>query len=113
MPGPMGGAHGHASAKPKNVGKTFARLLQYLKNYRWQVVVIVIGLLVSAGAGVAGTYLLKPIINQISEMVKTQSTDLTTFLTYLVILALVYGFGAITSYVVNRMIVNVATGALE
>ncbi|MEN6339887.1 MAG: ABC transporter ATP-binding protein, partial [Clostridiaceae bacterium] len=42
-----------------------------------------------------------------------QSTDLTTFLTYLVILALVYGFGAITSYVVNRMIVNVATGALE
>ena len=69
--------------------------------------------LVSAGAGVAGTYLLKPIINQISEMVKTHSTDMTAFFSYLVILALVYGFGALTTYIVNRLVVNVATGALE
>ena len=113
MPGPMGGAHGRAMAKPKNAGKTFARLFRYLSNYKLQVVVIVIGLLVSAGAGVAGTYLLKPIINQIGEMVKTQSTDMTTFFSYLVTLALVYGFGALTTYVVNRLVVNVATGALE
>ncbi|HWP21670.1 MAG TPA: ABC transporter ATP-binding protein [Candidatus Cryosericum sp.] len=100
-------------AKPKNAGKTFARLSQYLRNYKLQVVIIVIGLLVSAGAGVAGTYLLKPIINQISEMVKTHSTDMTTFFSYLVVLALVYGFGALTTYIVNRLVVNVATGALE
>jgi ATP-binding cassette subfamily B protein len=100
-------------AKPKNAGKTFARLLRYLSNYKLQVVIIVIGLLVSAGAGVAGTYLLKPIINQIGEMVKTHSTDMTTFFSYLVTLALVYGFGALTTYVVNRLVVNVATGALE
>lgn len=113
MPGPMGGAHGRAMAKPKNVGKTFARLFQYLSNYKLQVVVIVIGLLVSAGAGVAGTYLLKPIINQIGEMLKTHSTDMTAFFTYLVVLGLVYGFGALTTYIVNRLVVNVATGALE
>jgi len=109
----MGGAHGRSTAKPKNVGKTFARLFGYLKNYRWQVAFVVFGLIVSAGAGVAGTYLLKPIINHISDLVKSGSTDLSTFIGYLVVLAAVYGVGALMNYLARRMIVNISTGTLE
>ena len=82
MPGPgsgPAGSHGRPIAKPKNAGRTFARLLGYLKKDSLRVVVIVLGLLVSAGAGVAGTYLLKPIINQLSELVTKHSTDLSVF----------------------------------
>jgi ATP-binding cassette subfamily B protein len=113
MPGPMApGAHG-AQRKPKNAAKTFGRLAGYLKPYLLSLIVIIVGLLISAGAGVAGTYLLKPIINQIEQMVQTKSSDFTAFFTYLAILAAVYGVGAVMTYVVNRLIVNVSTATLE
>ncbi len=113
MPGPMApGAHS-AQRKPKNAGKTFGRLAGYFKPYLLSLIVIIVGLLISAGAGVAGTYLLKPIINQIEQMVQTKSSDFTVFFTYLGILAAVYGVGALMTYVVNRLIVNVSTATLE
>ena len=113
MPGPMApGAHG-AQRKPKNAAKTFGRLAGYFKPHLFSLIVIIVGLLISAGAGVAGTYLLKPIINQIEQMVQTKSSDFTVFFTYLGILAAVYGVGALMTYVVNRLIVNVSTAALE
>lgn len=113
MAGPMShGAQG-APRKPKNVKKTFSRLLGYLQPYLFSLVIIVVGLLISAGAGVAGTFLLKPIINQIELMVQTKSADFTMFLTYLAVLAAVYGTGALTTYIVNRLIVNVSTATLE
>ena len=89
MPGPMApGAHG-AQRKPKNAGKTFGRLAGYFKPHLFSLIVIIVGLLISAGAGVAGTYLLKPIINQIEQMVQTKSSDFTVFFTYLGILTAV------------------------
>ncbi len=112
MPGPMShGARPHA--KPKNAAKTFARLFGYLKPHLLSVIVIVIGLLVSSSAGVAGTYLLKPIINQISLMLQTKSSDFTVFFTYLAILGAVYGAGALCTYIVNRLVVNISTATLE
>lgn len=113
MPGPMShGAHG-AHSKPKNTAKTFGRLFGYLKPHTISLIIIVVGLLVSAGAGVAGTYLLKPIINQIGQMLQTKSTDFTVFFRYIAILAAVYGMGALTTYIVNRLVVNVSTATLE
>ncbi len=113
MPGPMShGAQG-AHRKPKNAMKTFGRLLGYLKNHSLSLIIIAVGLVISAGAGVAGTFLLKPIINQISSMLQAKSSDFTVFFTYLGILAGVYGVGALTTYLVNRLIVNVSTAALE
>lgn len=113
MPGPMSHSGQGAQRKPKNAGKTFGRLLGYLRAHTLSLVVIIVGLLISAGAGVAGTYLLKPIINQITHMVQTKSTDFTVFFRYLGILAGVYGAGALMTYVVNRLIVNVSTAVLE
>ena len=98
---------------PKNAAKTFGRLFGYLKPHVLSIVIIGVGLLVSAGAGVAGTYLLKPIINQIETMLQTKSSDFTVFFSYLTILAVVYGVGALTTYVVNRLVVNVSTATLE
>jgi len=46
-------------------------------------------------------------------MVQTKSSDFTVFFTYLGILAAVYGVGALMTYVVNRLIVNVSTATLE
>ena len=113
MAGPMSRNGQGAQRKPKNARKTFGRLIGYLKPYLFSLIIIVVGLLISAGAGVAGTYLLKPIINQIEQMVQTKSSDFTQFFSYLTVLAVVYGVGALMTYVVNRLIVNVSTATLE
>ena len=109
MPGP----HSPALGKPKNTKRTFLRLLGYLKYYRFQLAVIVIAILISAGAGVAGTYMLKPIINMIGALATAKSTDLTGLVQYMLLLAAIYGLGALASYLTNRLVINVSTGALE
>ncbi len=107
-PGQYAGA-----AKPKHARRTFIRLFGYLKNDPWQVAVIVFGLLVSAGAAVAGTYMLKPIINHIGELIAARSTDMRTLVVYILQLGVIYGLGALSTFVVNRLVVNVATSTLE
>ena len=109
MPGPKG----PALVKPHNTRQTFLRLLGYLKYYRWILAVIVLSILVSAGAGVAGTYMLKPIINMIGELAKAGNADLSGLIRYILLLAVIYGAGGLSSYLVNRLIITVSTGALE
>ena len=110
MPGP--GKNQKVVVKPKDTKGTFLRLLGYLNKYRLILVFIAIGLVVSAGAGVAGTYMLKPIINSIGDLVAAHSTDISGLVKGIVLLAVIYGLGALSSYLVNRAIITISTGAL-
>ena len=112
MPGP-GHGRGPALAKPKNAKGTFLRLIGYLKPFRKSVVAIVLCLLVGSGAGVAGTYMLKPIINEVGALVAAKSTDLTFLVRNILTLAAIYALGAGANYFVNRRLVTVSTAILE
>ena len=64
-PGPGGpGARG-GYQKPKNTRQTVLRLLRYLTARKSLLIVILLCLLVSTGAQIGGTYLLRPIINSL------------------------------------------------
>ncbi len=102
-----------AQAKPKNTKATFRRLLGYMGRYRALLLVILAGILVSAGAGVAGTYMLKPIINGVGELIKTGSADLSGLARYLLLLAGIYAAGVGCTYLVNRLVLTISTGVLE
>ena len=68
--GPGGGPRGRmATGKPKEMGKTVARLLIYLKKYRLRLVVILLLMFTSTLASLAGGYLLAPIIDKLTETV--------------------------------------------
>ncbi len=101
------------TAKPKNAMQTFLRLFGYLKPNAILIAAIVLCLVVSAGAGVAGTYMLKPIINEIAALARAGSIDLTTLIRNILLLAVIYGFGALSNYAVNRLVLTVSTAALE
>ncbi len=49
--------------KPKNAKLTIKRLLSYLSKYKFRLVFVFICVIVSAVAGILGTYMLKPIVN--------------------------------------------------
>ena len=73
-PGPMRGA----VSRPKNMKKTLLRILSYMREYRLQLVVVLLAVMISSGANVAGTYFLKPLINNyILPFVGQESQDLS------------------------------------
>lgn len=110
--GPGGGPRGFA--KPKNTSKTLKRLLSYLFAYKLHLVAIVIAIIGSSLSGVAGTYFLKPIINDyVVPFIGQENPDLTGFLGMIGIMVAVYAFGVICSFTYNRLMLKVSTGTMR
>ena len=110
MPGPN---NKKGFAKPKDTRKTFARLMRYLNRYRGMLAIILVSLIVSSGAGVIGTYLLKPLFNQIIELFTTGGDSMMPVLGTVAALAAIYALGALGTFVGNRLLLNISTGILE
>ena len=108
MPGPRKGF-----AKPKNVKGTLFRLLGYLKKYKGTLIIVVLCLIVSSAASVVGTYLLKPLFNDIAELAANGATSLKPIFSTIAALAIVYGFGVIGTYIGNRLLLNISTDVLN
>lgn len=109
MPGPRK----QSFAKPKNAKGTFRRILKYFKPYRGQLVLVLIGLLASVAANIAGTYMLKPIINDyIVPWIGSENPDFTGLIGQLAVMAAVYTIGILGTFMYNRLMINVSTGTL-
>jgi len=99
-------------AKPKNVGRTFARLFGYLRPHLGKLLLVAALLLVNSLSGVVGTYLLKPIFNIAVDMFQNGSRDFGPILRNILLLAGVYVAGVAANYGVNRLLLRVNTGVL-
>lgn len=111
MPGP---AHNMKIQKPKNAGYAIRRLLGYFKKYRLRMAFVIIAILAAALANVAGTYLLKPLINDfIIPMIGAASPDFGALLRFVMFMAGVYLVGAACSYVHQRLMLSISTGILN
>lgn len=49
--------------RPRNTRKAFRSLFRYMGHHKWLLLVVAVLVLISTGASVTGTYLLKPVIN--------------------------------------------------
>lgn len=109
MPGPRK----QSFAKPKNAKGTFRRILTYFRPYRLQLVLVLIGLLASVAANIAGTYMLVPIINEyIVPWIGNANPDFTGLIGQLTVMAVVYTIGILGTFMYNRLMINVSTGTL-
>lgn len=109
MPGPRK----QSFAKPKNAKGTFRRILKYFKPYRAQLVLVLIGLLASVAANIAGTFMLVPIINvYIIPWIGNENPDFTGLIGQLTVMAAVYTIGILGTFMYNRLMINVSTGTL-
>ncbi len=99
--------------KPKNPIKTIKRIFSYLSGFELYLSLVLLFVLISSGAQIAGTYFLKPLINNyILPYVKHENPDLSGFINALMIMGCIYAAGAIATFVYNRIMVKVATTAL-
>ncbi|MBQ4146270.1 MAG: ABC transporter ATP-binding protein, partial [Clostridia bacterium] len=99
--------------KPKDAKKTLKRILGYLSAYKWKLIVVACFVVLSSGAGVAGNYFLKPIIDDfVTPWIGHQNPDLSGLVKILILLGIIYAIGAFSTYIYNRIMVNVAADSL-
>lgn len=89
--------------RPKNTKKTLLRLLKYLGRHKISMAAVAFLVLVSSGANILGTYLLKPVINRFIEPHDTKG-----LLTAVLLMALMYAAGALTTLGYNKLMVRTA-----
>ena len=111
---PAGGPGGRMRfEKPANPAKTLSRLLGYVVKNKAVLVLVAVLVIVSSGAGVAGTYLLTPIINEIGLVVQNGTFDVTNIIKYLIIIGTIYVCGAVAQYAYQRLMLNISQGTLN
>ena len=99
--------------KPKDTKKTFKRIFEYLKPFKIHIIIVALFVIISSGAGVAGTFFLKPIIDDfIVPLIGQQNPDLSGFLNAITVMAVIYVLGALCSYFYNKIMVTVAADTL-
>ena len=109
MPGPQKRAIG----KPQNTFATLRRIFSYMSEFKLKLFVIFIAIVISSVASVAGTYMLKPIIdNYIEPFIGKENPDLSKFIGMLVLMSFIYIIGAASSWLFNRVMISVATKTL-
>ncbi len=101
-PGPRGPG-GRGFQKPKDLRKTLGKLLRYLAPYQAHMTVVVVLLVTSSLCTVGGSYLLRPLIN--NYILPGNFPGLARML---VVMAMVYASGALSSYGYARIMVHVS-----
>ena len=83
---------------------------------KWVLAIVLLLVLLNAGAGVAGTYFLKPILNDyIVPFIgkETTAADLWPFIRMLMVMAGIYLIGTLSGYICNRLMIRVSNQTLN
>ncbi len=101
--------------KPKNTKKTLKRVLDYMFDQKLRLILVAAFVLISSASGVVGTYLLKPIINEIIPLIgkDLHQVNIQPFIRMLILLGGVYLLGAASSYIYGRLMLNISNGTLN
>ncbi|SFW29686.1 ABC transporter ATP-binding protein [Ruminococcus flavefaciens] len=99
-------------AKPQDTFGTLKRIFSYMHGFRIQFVFVVIAIFISSGAGIAGNYLLKPIIDNIEDALKTGEWKYGKFIGILMTMVIIYACGALSSFLYMRLMMKISTTTL-
>ena len=97
--------------KAKDPKKTIARLLSYLKKYQTTMIVVVICIVLSAGAMALSAASLGTLVDDyITPLLSQANPDFTPLLKFLCVMALIYVVGIGSSFLYNYLMVEVGQG---
>ena len=148
MKGPRQGPPGRGmTGKPKNTRQTIARLLGYVNEYRYRLILVLLCMLLTTVTSLCGGYMMAPIIDKLTLAVKPDAvismspiekvadrvlTGITSGQTVqnwinsgtigavsayvaiaLIVLAIIYSIGIITTYLQARLMMSVSLNVIE
>lgn len=94
--------------RPKDTKKAIKHLLVYLGHYKWMFMLVALLVLISAGANVAGTYLVKPVVNHFIV-----AGDMEGLLKAVIAMGVMYACGALCTFGYNRIMVKVSQKVIQ
>ena len=99
----------------ENTFKTMKRLCFYvLKNYQWHCLLVLVFIIISALAQVASSLFTKSLIDQyIVPLLSHQNPVFTKLLQALMLMACIYIIGTISTYIYNKILIEVCQGTLK
>ena len=102
------GGHGHGPGshgfqRPKDIKGTFRKLMGYVGRYKGSLVLVAVCLVVSSGASVATSYMLKPLLN--SYIIPG---DFPGLFKMLLLMGALFALSSLCSYAYARIMVHVA-----
>ena len=98
--------------KPKDSAQTIRRLMQYINEDKAKIAVAFICILLNTGATLAGSYMLRPIINIYIAPTDGSRGNPTGLFFSLVVLAMIYFTGVCANYLQAKVMLTVAQNAL-
>jgi len=99
-------------AKPRHVFPALKRIFSYMYGFKLHMTIAVTAIILSAGAGIIGTNMLKPIIDNINDALHTGDWDKSRFNSLLIFLCCVYAAGAAATFTFQRIMMRVSTTTL-
>ena len=99
--------------KPANTKAIVKRLFGYIMEYRWRMALAIVCLFASTGASMAGSYMLRPIVNNVANGDLDAATRIANLGSGLLVLALVYVCGIACTYCQSRLMIGVSQNAIE
>ncbi len=107
--GPGRGGARMPGGKPQDAGRTIRRLFSYIGKDKWKLVIFIICIIVYTVASLAGSYMLRPVIN---NLVSEDGSRETLFRS-LVMMGCIFAVGIIAQYLQSRIIIVVSQNALK
>ena len=115
----MGGGRGPMAAtnnfkgKPAHSRQTIGRILSYVGKYKFRLVLVVLCMLLSTGATLAGSYVLRPVINRIADA-STSAADRVAYLAMMLgVLAAIYIVAVAGTWLQSKLMIGVSRSAIQ
>ena len=94
--------------RPKDTKETLKHLFSYLGLHKWSFVCVAVLVFISAGANIAGTYLLKPVINHF-----IMPGDMNGLIKAVTGMGIMYFCGATCTLLYNRLMVKTSQKVIQ
>ena len=113
-PGPGGRQMGPGAVRrPVNTRAVIGRIFVYVARYKIRLIVVLLCMLLSTAASLAGSYILRPITNLVADGSLSVEARISKLIAMLVVLAGVYLVAVAATYLQNRMMVGISQISVE
>jgi len=111
--GPPGGPRvAMVGGRPKNASATINRLLAYIGRDKFKILFVFVCVLGSSLASLAGSYILRPVINNLVYAGGTAEEKIRNLVIGILTMACIYLIGIVCSYLQQRIMIGVSQNAL-
>ncbi|HKL74297.1 MAG TPA: ABC transporter ATP-binding protein [Clostridia bacterium] len=97
-------------AKPRNIKKTFKRIVSLLKPYRVLFIIVTVCIMLGSIISVAGTFFIRTAID---DFIEVANPDVQKFATALITMGCIFLAGALTSFAYSRIMLNITAGTMN